>query len=360
MVDLIVISNLGLRLLNRFRMLTARRETILKSIVGQYIVKATPVASQSIVSDHELGVCPATIRSEMAHLEEAGYIIRQHPSAGSVPSDKGYRYYVESLGEIELPLVEQILISHLFHQVERELEEWLRLAAKLIAQLVHNVAVVTNPKTIDCRFKYLELVSLQDSLVLGIFVLRGTKIKKRLINLDETAPQSKLTAIANRLNSLYAGLTRSEILGRKIELSPVEQQLNDCLVDVMLAEDGQEYEEPYLDGLHFMFSQPEFTQSQRVESLMELIDHRNLIKIIAPEGLKHQELKVVIGRENRAEAIQDYSVILGRYGLANEAAGTIGVIGPTRMPYARAMATVSYLSSLLSKLTADLYGRETD
>jgi heat-inducible transcriptional repressor len=340
-------------------MLTARRETILKSIVGQYIVKATPVASQSIVSDHELGVCPATIRSEMAHLEEAGYITRQHPSAGSVPSDKGYRYYVESLGEIELPLVEQILISHLFHQVERELEEWLRLAAKLIAQLVHNMAVVTTPKTINCRFKYLELVSLQDSLALGIFVLRGARIRKRLINLDESLPQAKLTETANRLNGLYSGLARSEILERRVELSSVERRLTDYLVDIMLTEDEQEYEEPYLDGLHFMFSQPEFTQSQRVKSLMELIDHRNLIKIIAPEWLKNQELQVLIGRENRAEAIQDYSVILSRYGLAKEAAGTIGVIGPTRMPYARAIATVSYLSSLLSRLTADLYGKET-
>jgi heat-inducible transcriptional repressor len=339
-------------------MLTARRETILKSIVGQYIVKATPVASQSIVSDHDLGVCPATIRSEMAYLEEAGYITRQHPSAGSIPSDKGYRYYVESLGEIELPLVEQILISHLFHQVERELEEWLRLAAKLIAQLVHNMAVVTTPKTISCRFQYLELVSLQDSLALGIFVLRGARVKKRLINFDETVSQSKLTSIANRLNAVYSGLARSEILAKGIELSPVEQQITDYLLKIMQAEDEQESEEPYLDGLHFMFSQPEFTQSQRMKSLMELIDQRNLVKIIAPEGIKNQGLQVVIGRENRAEAIQDYSVILGRYGLADEAAGTIGVIGPTRMPYARAIATISYLSSLLSRLTADLYGKE--
>ncbi len=339
-------------------MLTTRRETILKSIVGQYIVKATPVASQSIVSDHELGVCPATIRSEMAHLEEAGYITRQHPSAGSIPSDKGYRYYVDSLGEIELPLVEQILISHLFHQVERELEEWLRLAAKLIAQLVHNMALVTTPKTISCRFQYLELISLQDSLALGIFILRGARIKKQLINFDEMVSQSKLTSIANRINDVYSGLARSEILAKVIELSPVDQQITDYLLKIMQAEDEQKYEEPYLDGLHFIFSQPEFTQSQRMNSLMELIDQRNLIKIIAPKVIKNQELQVVIGRENRVKAIQDYSVILSWYGLDNEAAGTIGVIGPTRMPYARTIATVSYLSSLLSRLTADLYGKE--
>ena len=339
-------------------MLSDRRARILEVVVREYVDSATPVGSRTIVRKYGLKASPATIRSEMAHLEEAGYITRQHPSAGSIPSDKGYRYYVESLGEIELPLAEQTLISHLFHQVEGELEEWLRLTAKLIAQLVHNMAVVTTPKTINCHFKYLELVRLQDSLALGIFVLRGARIKQRLINFNETVAQSKLTAFANRLNGLYSGLGRSEILDRKPELSPVEQQLTDWLVDIMQAEDEKEYEEPYLDGLHFMLSQPEFNQSQQAKPLMELIDHRNLIKIIAPAGHRNQGLQVVIGKENRAEAIQDYSIILGRYGLADEATGTIGVIGPTRMPYARAIATVSYLSSLMSKLTAELYGQE--
>jgi heat-inducible transcriptional repressor len=340
-------------------MLSARRETILKSIVGQYIVKATPVASQSVVDDHELTVSPATIRNEMAHLEEEGYIIRQHTSAGSIPSDKGYRYYVESLSDIELPLAEQRLVSHLFHQVERELEEWLRLAATITAQLVQNMAVVTTPRTANCQFKCLEMVSLQDSLALAIFVLRGARIKQRLITFDQTVPQSKLTAIANRLNSSYASLTRSQILEKRIELSPLEQQLTDCLVNIMQVEDEKEYEEPYLDGLHFMLSQPEFAQGQRMKSLMELIDQRSLLKIVAPEGMKNREIQVIIGRENRAEAIQDYSVVISRYGPANEATGAIGVIGPTRMPYARAISTISYLSSLLSGLTAELYGRES-
>jgi len=339
-------------------MLSVRRKTILRSIVGQYIVKATPVASQSVVDDHELTISPATIRNEMAHLEEEGYITRQHTSAGSIPSDKGYRYYVESLGDIELPLAEQRLVSHLFHQVERELEEWLRLAATITAQLVQNMAVVTTPKTVNCQFKYLEPVSLQDSLALAIFVLRGARIRQRLITFDQSVSQSKLTATANRLNSIYSGLTWSQILDRRIELSPVEQQLTDCLVNIMRAEDEKEYEEPYLDGLHFMLSQPEFARGQRMKSLMELIDQRSLLKIIAPEGLKNQEIQVVIGRENRAEAIQDYSVVIGRYGPADEAAGAIGVVGPTRMPYARAISTISYLSSLLSGLTAELYGKE--
>ena len=340
-------------------MLPSRTETILKSIVGQYIAKATPVPSQSIINDYELKVSPATIRNDMAHLEQEGYITRCHPSAGSIPSDKGYRYYVESLSDIELPLAEQRLIRHLFHQIEKELEEWLRLAAKLIAQLVQNMAIVTMPKPANCQFKHLELIALQDSLALIVLVLRGAKVKQQLITFDQVMSQPKLTVIANKLNAAYSDLTSSQILAKGVRFSSTEQQLTDCLLKIMQVEDEQEYEEPYLDGLHFMLNQPEFVHSQRMLPLMELVDHRNLLRIIAPQGLTSHRVQIVIGKENKAEVIQDYSVVISRYGLPREAVGTIGVIGPTRMPYARALSTVSYLSSVMSGLVSELYGKET-
>ncbi len=339
-------------------MFTSRTGTILRSIVGQYIARATPVSSQSIINDYELGVSAATIRNEMAHLEQEGYIIRPYPSAGSIPSDKGYRYYVETLRDIQLPLAEQRLISHLFHQRESELEQWLRLATTLLAQLVQNVAVVTMPKPVACQFKHLELVALHDSLALLVLVLRGAKAKQQLITFAQVISQSELTAIANKLNTTYSGLTSSQILAKGTELSPTEQQITDCLLKVMEAEDEQEYEEPYLDGLHFMLSQPEFAHSQRMLALMELVEHRNLLRIIVPQGLANQGVQVVIGKENKAEVIHNYSVVISGYGLSNEAVGTIGVVGPTRMPYARAISTVDYLSSVLSRLVAELYGEE--
>jgi len=339
-------------------MLSPRTEKVLKSIVGQYIVRATPIPSQSLINDYELKVSPATIRNEMAYLEQEGYITRCHPSAGSIPSDKGYRYYVESMGNIELPLAEQRLIRHLFHQVEEELEEWLKLAAKLIAQLVQNMAMVTMPKPANCQFKHLELIALRDSLALIVLVLRGAKVKQQLITFDQIIPQLELTVISNRLNAIYSGLTSRQILAKGIRLSSIEQQLTDCLVKMMQAEDVLEYEEPYLDGLHFMLNQPEFAHIRRMLPLMELVDHRSLVKIIAPQRLTSPGVRVVIGKENEAKVIQDYSVVISRYGLPEEAFGTIGVIGPTRMPYARAISSVSYLASVLSELMAELYGRQ--
>jgi len=339
-------------------MLSPRTGTILKSIVGQYITRAMPVPSQSITNDYELGVSPATIRNEMAHLEQEGYITRPYPSAGSLPSDKGYRYYVDSLTDIELPLAEQRLINHLFHQVEGDLEKWLSLAATIIAKLAQNMAVVAKPKSADSQFKHLELVALQDSLALVVLVLRGARVKQQLITFDRVITQPELTAIANKLNAAYAGLTRPQILAKGIGLSPTEQQLTDCLLEIMQAEDEREDEEPYLDGWHFMLNQPEFAHSHRILALMELVEHRNLLRIIVPPGLASYGVQVVIGKENKAEVIRDYSVVISQYGLPNEAAGTIGVVGPTRMPYARVISTVAYLSSVLSTLVAELYERD--
>ena len=338
-------------------MLSARAETVLKSIVGQYVTTAMPVPSETIAHNYELGVSAATIRNEMACLEQEGYITRRHPSAGSIPSDKGYRYYVESLSKVTLPLTEQCLISHLFHQVEGKVEEWVSLAATIMAQLAQNMAVVSVPKSADCQFKHLELIALQDSLALVVLVLQGVRVKQQLITFDLIISQSELTAMANKLNAAYSGMTSSQILAKGIGLATTEQQLTNCLVKIMQAEDEQEYSEPYLNGLHFILNQPEFAHSHQMLALMELVEHRNLLKTIIPKELVSYGVQVIIGGENKAEAIRNYSVVISRYGLANKAVGTIGIVGPTRMPYGHTISTVDYISSVLTELIAELYER---
>jgi len=339
-------------------MLAPRTETILKSIVGQYIVKAVPVPSQSIVDDYGLSVSPATIRNEMVHLEQEGYIIRPHTSAGSIPSDKGYRYYVESLTNIKLPLDQQRLISHLFHQVETRVEEWLRLTARLLAYSAGNVAIVAVPKPADCKLKHLQLVILRDTTVLIVLVLHGAKVRQQLIEFDRVISQEEIETVNNKLNAAYSNLTSTQILAKDLLLSLIEQQLTDCVVKIMQAEDEEEYEGPYLDGLHFMFNQPEFAQTRQVLDLVELTEQRSLLRIILPEGLVSQGVRVIIGKENKEEVIHSCSVVISQYGFPDEAVGSIGIIGPTRMPYARSIAVVDYLSSLLSQLVAKLYGKE--
>jgi len=340
-------------------MLSARTGKILNSIVGQYITKAVPVPSQVIASDPELGVSPATIRNEMAYLEQEGYLVRPYTSAGCIPSDRGYRYYVESLENVKLLPAEQRLISHTFHQVEKEVEAWLSLTATLLARLVQNVAVVSLPRSADCKLKHMELLALQDSQALAVVILHGARVKQKLITFDQAVFQPSLTIISNKLNTAYSGLTSQQISAKDMDLlSSLEQQATDHLVEIMQAEDRQEYEEPYLDGWHFMLNQPEFSHSDQMSTLMELVEQRSLLKVIVPEGLPQHTVHIIIGEENKAKAIQNCSVVISQYGFPGEATGTLAVVGPTRMPYSHAIPTVHYLSSVLSELVAGLYGKE--
>jgi heat-inducible transcriptional repressor len=336
-------------------MITSRSGSILNYIVRQYIGGAIPVPSQAVADKADLGVSPATIRNEMAQLEKDGYLIRPHTSAGCIPSDKGYRYYVETIDNITLPREEQYLISHTFHQVEKEVEAWLSLTASLLARLTQNVAVVSLPKATDCKLKHLELISVQDNRALMVVVIEGATVKQKLITFDEPLTQPDLAAISSKLNNAYAGLTKHQIDQSKVELTALEKQATEHLKEIMQTEDSKEYQEPYLEGWHFMLDKPEFAHSDQARKLMELGERRGLLKVIIPEKLSAPGVQVIIGKENQYEAIQNCSVVICRYGLPEETSGTIAVVGPTRMPYAHTIPTVYYLSSVLNQLMGGLY-----
>jgi heat-inducible transcriptional repressor len=333
--------------------LTSRREAVLKIIVSEYIDTAVPVASETIFRNYKLGVSPATIRNDMAYLEQEGYIARPHTSAGSIPLDKGYRHYVESLTKkTELSLQEQYRIRKLFREVEKEFERWLKLAAAIAASLVKNVALVTLPKPRQCRFKHLELVALQESMALMVLVLSEAILKRQLLSFEEPVAQERLAIMSNNLNAAFSGLTSSEILGRKLELPSVEAQVTEAVVDMMAAEDELEYEQPYLEGLRLMLGQPEFAEKDRMLSIMELMETRDWLSSAFGRRSDSFGVQVVIGEENRNEILRDLSLVFSRYGIPDQIGGTIGIIGPTRMDYRRAISTVDYISGILSDLVA--------
>ncbi len=336
-------------------MLSERKEHILRIIVGEYISLVSPVGSEAIARRYGLGLSAATIRNEMARLEEDGYIIRPHISGGSVPSDRGYRYYVESMVQEEVPLEEQRMLSHLFHQVERELAEWNRLAAALLARMVHNVAIVTSPKAAASRIKHLELVALQESLVLLILLLQQAKLKQQLIAFDEVISQGELGAISRKLSTLFQGSTRSQVLARSEGLSPIEEQVKNAIVQIMAGEDERRYEEPYIEGLRHILTQPEFAHAQNMLCLMEVLESRDMVRDLLPEMLVEGGVRVIIGAENREDAMKECSMVVTRYGVPGEVNGVLGVIGPRRMPYGRAISSVNYMGSLMSDLVAELY-----
>jgi len=336
--------------------LPRRRETILKIILGEYIASATPVASESIARSYGLGISPATIRHEMAHLEEEGYIIRPHISAGGIPSDKGYRYYVECLiREARLSEEEQYAIYQPFDQAERELEGLARLAALVLSQRVRSIAFATLPCAPECHFRYLDLAALQEFLILLVLLLQEGQLKRQLLTLEQAFSQDELTAVANRLNIGYKGLTYSQIGFCHLELSPIGGQVTEVIMQMMEAEDKQQYEHFYLDGLRHLVSQPEFARSKKMISLVEALEEREVLNKLLCSFGGEPGLRVAIGSENEEEVLQECSVILSDYQVPTGARGAIGVIGPTRMPYNQVIPTVDYLSAVMSEQLSELY-----
>jgi heat-inducible transcriptional repressor len=339
-------------------MLSPRSAIILKSIVEHYIDKAVPVPSQSIIHAYGLDVSSATVRNEMMRLEEEGYIIRPHTSAGSIPSDKGYRFYVETLHDIHLPINQQRMVSHLFHQVESRVDEWVRLTATMLSHMAQNMAVVATARASKSAFKHLEMVSIQEKTALLVLVLHGVRVRQQLITFPRAVSQDELALISARLNSTIAGSTGDEIEAKNMSFTEDEKPVIDTVVAIMKNEDTVTFEEPYLEGLQFMFGQPEFSNPQNAHSLVDLLEQKNLIRTIFPHRFEEPGVHVIIGAENETESIRGLSVIISRYGIPGEAVGCIAVVGPTRMSYPITIASVDYMAVVLTKLIARLYGKE--
>ncbi len=337
-------------------MLRPREEIILSSIIRQYISRAMPISSSSVLDECGLDVSSATVRNDVVRLEEEGYISRPHHAAGSVPSDKGYRHYVGSLKGMELPMEEQFLINHLFHQVEDKLEEWLNLAVTLLAQQVKNVAVVTTPRPAAAKFKHMELVSIQPQLALVVLVLHGAKVCQQLVNFEEPATQEALTHMATRLNKLFSVQSATQIESKMETLPPAEKRVAEHVLHMMQAEDAQNGQGLFLEGWHFLINQPEFSQGSLLVNLINLAEQKKLAELMIPENPAEHGVRVIIGRENKDEAVQGCSLVISRYGLPDEPLGSIAVVGPTRMEYERTIAVISYVSSLVSLLVTELYG----
>lgn len=330
-----------------------RRDSVLKIIVSEYIVTANPVASEAILRHHSLGVSPATIRNDMASLEEEGYIARPYTSSGSVPLDKGYRFYVESLSHNQdLAAEEQKRIRQQLDTAVDEYDRLLKVAASIMARLVGNAAIVTLPKSAECRYKHLEAVPMHQYMAMLVLIMSNAVLRRQTINFNDPVTAAELDEATARLNREYAGLTKKQIAAKQLDLSMIEKKLSAAISDIMCSEDAIEYENSYLEGLRLMLGQPEFTQRERMLGVLELMEAKGWLKRVIDWHIFDSGVRVIIGEENRDTALRDLSLVMSNYGVPEQARGAIGVIGPKRMDYRRAIAAVNYVSGLLSELVA--------
>ena len=260
------------------------------------------------------------------------------------------------MGEAELPLAEQRTIRHQFHQAHLGLEQWMKLAAAILARTAHSTSLVAAPTVAQCRFKHLELIAGYVSRALLVLVLSEGMVKQQMLTLAHPMAQEELTQVANRLNDLFTGLGADQTATSSYQLTPLEEQVANLVIAMMEEAEARSSGEIYRDGLLNIFRQPEFSEMENVRQIIRILEEQSLLEAILAEVLNSSGVQVIIGGEGRWHELSECSVVLAPYCEAGRAVGALGVLGPMRMRYGRAISTVRYVADLLSDLIYDLYG----
>jgi heat-inducible transcriptional repressor len=298
----------------------------------------------------------------LARLEELGYLTHPHTSAGRMPTEEGYRYFVERLmGEANLPVEEQRMISHQFHQVRQNMEQWVKLAAAVLARTSRSAALITVPQSTRARFKHVQLISTHGQVVLLILVLQDGSVKQEMLTLAQSLTQESLDEASRRLSNAGANLSAEGITALRSSLPTFEAEVAGVIADILQQTESGTTSPIYRDGLTEMLKQPEFEGREESETLLRVLEEQNsLLEEVLTNAVSPDvgNVQVVIGGEGRWRELKDYSLVLARYGVPDYATGALGVLGPMRMPYSRAISAVRYVADLMSDMVSDLYSHE--
>ena len=344
--------------------LDLRTQAILRAVIEEYVTTATPVGSQALVDRYRLGVSSATVRAILAELEANGLLTHPHTSAGRIPTDMGYRFYVESIVEaVPLPAVEQLMIRHQFGQVEFASEHWFRLAATTLASVTRSAGLATPAKPRDAHIRRIDLVAINERMASLILVLREGAIKQALVTLeaDESIDQPTLNAVATMLNERLVNLTATRAEARlgslrdddRIQL--LARRVGERVVKVVREYDAATIEEVFSDGLLNVMEAPEFAQSDKLRRVFSALENRTYLGQLVGSVAGAGRVQVYIGHENQPFDMRDVSLVLAPYGRPGHAIGVVGVLGPTRMSYSQAIGTVRFVSGLMNELVDHLY-----
>lgn len=339
-----------------FDSLTERQEKVLGFVVRNYIEVGQPVGSKTLVAQYDLDVSSATVRNDLATLSELGYLTQIHTSGGRVPTEQGYRYFVQKLlGDIRLPFNEKKMIQHQFHQARLDINQWMRLAAAILARTSLGASFVTAPRYQFNRFKHVQLISTQGRLVLMILVFHGGDIKQQMLTLAEPITQAELSAVANRLNNLFLDMSYEEIAARMNLIDDtLTEDVTKLVLDFLLRSNRQGITDIYRDGL------VNILEDEGTRQAVRILEERTLLaNVLSETEMTSDGVQVVIGGEGRWEELKDCSIILSRYGVPDYFSGTVAVIGPTRMPYGRNVAAVRYVANLMSGFVHEYYADES-
>ncbi len=340
-------------------MLNARHQGVLRAIVLDYIRTAEPVGSRTISRKYGFSLSPATIRTTMADLEELGYVAQPHTSAGRIPTDRGYRLYVDTL--MDRPQLSRVEVQRIEQQVAPsagEMEELLREAGKLLSALSPYVAVVLAPRLQESHFRRVEFVSLAREQVLIILLADTDLVHHKVVTVDEAMTQAELDRVARYLNDLLQERTLREVRDLLVAQMAEEKAQYDRMLARALrfgarALEAEPEAEVYVAGAAHIADQPEFADIAKMKALFAAFEEKSKLVNILNNCLTSEDFKIFIGSELPVRDIQGLSVIAAPYRKGDRVLGVLGVLGPTRMDYGRALALVETMAKLLSRAITD-------
>lgn len=332
-----------------------RKQAILRAVVKEFTTSAVPVGSQALQSRYFVNLSSATIRSELADLAELGYLAQPHTSAGRVPTDSGYRYFVDFLMDLEqIPDQVGSFIDHELRQAPADVQGMVEKVAMTLAAVTQNASVASSPQGSQARIKHLDLVSLEPSEVLLILLLEGNLLRQQVVSVTQEATQAELTKLSGKLNATLSGQgseearrhydsaglgLEKELLGRVVTVLDIYEQGSESLV--------------VHDGVRNLLRQPEFAESSRLHQVLEVLEETRYLTVLLRQLIGESDLQIVIGSENVSSQLQGCAVVLTTYGTPNRLKGVLGVIGPTRMAYSQTVARLQAVARSASERMAE-------
>ena len=327
--------------------LDSRKQQILKAVVAGYTRTGVPVGSHALAI-HLASWSSATIRNELANLVEVGYLLQPHTSAGRVPSDLGYRYYVDFLMEEEaVPVAVRRQMDPFFAQLTGGLEETLEVAARALALVTDAVSMVTGPRALGAALKHLDIISLEPRHALLLLVLEGNLIRQQPIALSRDAEQLELSGLAHTLNETLQGSDARAVLAvsTRGRAGSLWREVVPAIGALMESVDAGQDTLVVHDGVRNLLHQPEFGDVGRFQEVLDLLEEERVLgEMLAAIETQHGT-QIMIGRETGVEQLSQCSLVMTTYRVGAQRWGSLGVLGPTRMQYSQVAPRVRYVAT---------------
>ncbi len=344
--------------------LDERSKKVLKAVILSYIKTALPIGSRSITERFDFGVGSATIRNIMSDLEEGGFLTHPHTSAGRIPTEKGYRFYVDTLFEEEAFLNNKNSIMMEAEQLVQREDASLLLqdTSRLLSDLTHYMAVVTAPKIATAHIRHIEFIRLRANCIMAITVSEAGFVQNKFFDLAKDISQKSLNDISDYLNNFYQGMTLQGIREKLMTQMEKIEDLYDHLQteafeltkyavgDMMEGESG----ELYTDGATHIFDLPDFSDRKIMKGLLEAVKEKQSVIQLLDKYIGSKGVQVFIGSENRFLGNHGFSLVVSQYKRGDRVLGALGVIGPTRMDYSKVIPLVDSAAKQVSRLLEDL------